>query len=411
MLEANPVIIVGGGLAGLACAIELQQGGLNPLILEDADAVGGRVRTDRVAGFLLDRGFQVYLSAYPEAGKLLDLAALDLRSFRSGALVFSGGKLRRVMDVFRHPQYLLGSALARIGSVADKLRVAKLRFQRRRMQAASDPSTAEFLTDFGFSQRMIDGFFRAFYGGIFLERELRTSSRMFQFTFQMFSQGAATLPNRGMQAIPDQLAARLPTASIRLNSPVAKVDATSVQLESGQRIAAAAVVLATDSSTTQRFLPAEPNAQAPAWRAVTGLYFSAPVSPLKEAIIALNGDGTGWVNNVCVISDVAPGYAPAGQSLISVSVLGVPTIDALEVAVVTELHGWFGPQVAQWQHLRTYRIPYALPEQPVTPLKQGVELQCGIYLCGDHCTSASIEGAIVSGMTTAAAILGQAVKC
>ena len=337
MPEAKPIIIVGAGLAGLACAHELQKGGFNSLVLEASDAVGGRVRTDLVDGFLLDRGFQVYLSAYPEAGQLLDLVELDLRPFRAGALVFDGRKLCRVMDVFRHPQYLLGSALAPIGSLADKLRVAKLRFQRHPNRASSDPTTAKFLADFGFSPRMVDGFFRAFYGGIFLERDLRTSSRMFQFTFQMFSHGSATLPNRGMQSIPNQLAARLTAKSIRLNCAVVEVDPTSVLLESGERIVASTVVLATDASTTRRFFPDDANTSQPAWRAVTGLYFSALESPLKEAIIALNGVGTGLVNNVCVISDVAPGYAPAGKSLISVSVLGIPTMESLETVVLAEL--------------------------------------------------------------------------
>jgi phytoene dehydrogenase-like protein len=397
------VLIIGGGLAGLACAVRLAEGGLEPLVLEAADAVGGRVRTDRVAGFQLDRGFQVYLSAYPEAGRLLDLEALDLRRFRAGALVFRGGKRHRVMDVFRHPQHLLGSALAPVGTLADKLRVAKLRL-RRNAALGEDRTTEAFLRDFGFSAGMIDGFFRAFYGGIFLERDLRTSSRMFEFTFRMFAEGFATLPAKGMQAIPEQLAARLPRGSIRLNTAARQVDARTVMLENGERLQADAVVVATDANSAGRLLPELVPGEV-AWRAVTGIYFSAPESPLGEPIIALNGGG-GIVNNVCVISDVAPEYAPAGKSLLSVSLLGPSSErDDVETAVLDELAIWFGPQVRRWSHLRTERIRQALPEQAITPLKPGVQNCNGVFVCGDHCQSASIEGAVVSGMETASAVL------
>ncbi|MEX1116798.1 MAG: NAD(P)/FAD-dependent oxidoreductase [Akkermansiaceae bacterium] len=398
------MILIGGGLAGLSCAVRLMEGGARPLLLEASDGVGGRVRTDQVGGFQLDRGFQVYLSAYPEAGRMLNLEALNLQRFRAGALVFKNGKLRRLMDVFRHPKYLLESALAPIGNLADKLRVAKLRFQKPDEAAPQDKTTEEFLRDFGFSKGMIDGFFRAFYGGIFLERDLRTSSRMFEFTFRMFTEGYATLPAKGMQAIPDQLASRLPPGSIRLNAPVRAVSDRSVILESGEMLTADAVVIATDATTAARLLP-DFFPKKIAWRAVTAIYFSAQQSPMNEAIIALNGSAQGQVNNVCVLSDVAPEYAPPRQSLISVSVLGAPEEDDLEATVLTELESWFGPQVREWSHLRTDRIRHALPEQPITPLKTGVQRHHGVFVCGDHCTSASIEGAIVSGIETARSIL------
>lgn len=197
------VLIVGGGLAGLACAIRLHQSGARPLIFEGSDGVGGRVRTDEVDGFLLDRGFQVFLDAYPEAGALLDMDKLDLRAFRPGALIYQTSGMRRIMDVLREPRHLIESALAPVGSLADKLRVARLRWRLMRLSTEEiagheDMTTESYLKHAGFSPAMIDGFFRSFYGGIFLERELQTSSRMFEFTFKMFSQGSATLPSRGM---------------------------------------------------------------------------------------------------------------------------------------------------------------------------------------------------------------------
>jgi phytoene dehydrogenase-like protein len=407
------VLIVGGGLAGLACAVRLHEAGAQPLIVEASDDVGGRVRTDLVDGFRLDRGFQVYLDAYPEAGNFLDLPRLDLRPFQPGALVYLDGRLHRVMDVFRDPRHLLASALAPVGSLADKLRVATLRWRISRstledIATRTDLTTEAYLRRAGFSRRMIDVFFRSFYGGIFLERDLRTSSRMFEFTFQMFARGSATLPAQGMQEIPRQLANRLPAEAIRRNARVTEVQPGKIKLASGEDLEGDVVVVAVDATTAARLLPGLVP-KAPDWRAVTGLYFAAEKSPLREAIIALNGTGRGLINNVCVLSDVAPAYAPPGQALISISVLGAPAIPDLEMQIVAELEPWFGPEVRGWRHLRTDRIERALPEQPpvtgsLGPCFREIE---GIFVCGDHLTSASIEGAIISGLRTADALLRQ----
>jgi phytoene dehydrogenase-like protein len=405
------VLIVGGGLAGLACAVRLHRAGVQPLVIEASDAPGGRVRTDRQDGYLLDRGFQVFLDAYPEAGVLLDKVALDLRPFRPGALVFYEGKLRRVMDVFREPGHLLASAVAPIGSFFDKLRVAQLRWRLGRasieeISGHEDVSTMHYLQGAGFSSQMIDVFFRPFYGGIFLERELRTSSRMFEFTFKMFSEGCATLPAGGMGEITRQLASRLPAGSIRLGESVVEVREDGVVLESGERLGGEAVVVATDATTAARLVPGLAGAE-PVWRSVTCLYFAADRSPIREAIIALNGTGAGLVNNVCVLSDVAPGYAPPGKSLISVAVLGMARQENLEHLVVAELGAWFGHEVGGWRHLRTEGIERALPEQAAHMGMEGLGFRQlgGVTICGDYLWSASIEGAILSGQRAADALL------
>lgn len=409
---ALPVLIVGAGLAGLACAWRLHQAGIPVRVLEASDGAGGRVRTDRVDGFLLDRGFQVYLSAYPEAGEVLDLEALELHSFEPGALTFDGEKLHRVMDVFRRPSSLLESVKAPVGSMMDKIRVALLRFRALGSSDAAiasrpDVQTQSFLRQFGFSESMIDRFFRAFYGGIFLERELRTSSRMFEFTFKMFSMGSATLPARGMGEIALQLARRLPAETIRINSVVAAVNKNTVALVGGEEIQGSQVVVATQASQTSLLVPDFKN-QAPEWRSVTNLYFRAAQSPLDEPIIALNTSGRGLVNNLCVPSDISPCYAPKGESLISVTLLGLHDHDDLPESIKAELTAWFGKQVDGWSHLRTDLIKHALPEQlpdthPSEP--SGFQKVDGVWICGDHACSASIEGAITSGNRTAAAIM------
>jgi phytoene dehydrogenase-like protein len=405
----SPVIIVGAGLSGLTCAVRLHEAGVSVRVIEAGDGVGGRVRTDFVDGFLLDRGFQVYLTAYPEAGKLLDLPALQLQPFSAGAFVYNGQKIHRVMDPFRHPGSLLESARAPIGTLLDKLRVALLRFRvvgssREEISNHREMATEEFLRQFSFSPAMIDGFFRSFYGGIFLENELRTSSHMFEFTFKMFSQGSAALPARGMGAIPLQLAHRLPPQTIQLHAAVSAARSNLVILATGEEISASHVVLATHAAQTAEILPSF-RTQAPAWRSVTNVYFSADKSPLGAAMVALNASGSGLVNNFSVPSDISPSYAPAGKSLLSVSLLGIHRSSEIPQQVRTELAAWFGPDTAKWQHLRTDIIRHALPEQlPGTP-SPGTLLLDGVHLCGDHTSSPSIEGAIVSGQQTAAAIL------
>ncbi len=402
------VLIIGAGLSGLACALRLHEARIPFLLLEASDAPGGRVRTDEVDGFLLDRGFQVYLDAYPNAGRLLDLPALALRPFSPGALVYHRGKLHRVMDVFRRPGSLIPSALAPVGTVQDKLRVALLKWRAFRSSLAEiaarpDRATSEYLRDFGFSETMIDVFFRSFYGGIFLERELRTSSRMFEFTFKMFSAGSATLPAGGMGEISRQLAARLPAGSLHLNSPVAALVSGIATLASGEIIAAGQIVVATDAATTAKLLP-DFFPHPVAWRAVTNLYYTSRKSPINEPIIALNGSSEGLVNNVCVLSDVARDYAPPGQHLISVTVLGLNDRPDLPAAVKSELTAWFGAEAREWRHLRTDRIEHALPEQLPGGEKPS-SLPPGLHLCGDFLTSASIEGAVTSGLATAESLI------
>lgn len=405
------VLIVGAGLAGLCCARRLHQEGRRFLILEASDGVGGRIRTDIAEGYRLDRGFQVFLTSYPEAKRQLDYHALRLKPFQPGALIRYRGKFHELADPWRRPSAALPTAFSPIGSIADKLRVARLRYRVLRGSLEDrfrDPETTtlQALRENGFSDSMIDRFFRPFLGGIFLDDNLFTSSRMFQFVFRMFSLGEACLPEAGMEAIPRQLAATLPPDSIRFGAKVAHVRSNSVTLESGEELHCSNVVVATDGATAGCLL-AHP--EPVAWQGVTCLYFAAPTPPVERPILVLNGDGAGPINNLCVPTTVVPSYASAGSSLVSVTVLGAhPDVAVLQAEVQTQLKDWFGTQAEGWRHLRTYCIPHALPRQfppALAVVERTVRTTAGVYVCGDHLDNASINGAMVSGRRCAESLL------
>jgi phytoene dehydrogenase-like protein len=404
--ESVETLVIGAGLAGLAAAVRLHEAGREVLVLEASDAVGGRVRTEEIDGFLLDRGFQVYLDAYPESGRFLDLPALDLHPFEPGALVWKGGRLRRIMDVFRRPGHLLETALQPVGTPLDKLRVARMRRRLLRNSPEaiwSDPprATIDLLREEGFSGGFVDEFFRGFYGGIFLEDLLATSSRMFEFTFSLFSRGSATLPGKGMQSIPRQVAARLPAGSIRFHSPARAIDGTTVRTDDSE-FTARRIILATDGTTATGLVPER---HSPRWNGTACLQFAAPEAPFPDRLIALRGDRGGIIHHLCAPSNVAPGYAPAGSALVSVSVIGRESVSPdLEARVRRELQEWFGSRTDRWELLSLHRIERSLPVDPpghFAPLPRSG----GVFLCGDHTRSASIEGALGSGLDAAGAVL------
>jgi phytoene dehydrogenase-like protein len=412
---AERVVIVGGGLAGLACATHLRRAGTPFVLLEASDAVGGRVRTDRVDGFLLDRGFQALLTSYPEAQRQLDLAALGLRELYPGALVRAGGRFHRVADPFRRPLDALLAARAPIARPRDYLALARLRGRVRKASVEQilsrrETSAIETLRAAGLSERLVERFFRPFLGGVFLEPDLLTSSRMLDFVLLMFGSGYAALPARGMGAVPAQLARGLPGDAIHLGARVDAVEETTAVLASGERVEGRALVVATEGPEAARLLPGR--VSEPGSRSVTCLYFAADRPPLAGPFLVLDGEGEGPVSNLCVLSETAPSYAPPGQALVSASVLGIPAEhdEILEQRVRQQLAAWFGTEVERWRHLRTYRIDHALPalEPPAFELEdRAVRLGPGLYVCGDHRDTASIQGALVSGRRAAQAVVEQ----
>jgi phytoene dehydrogenase-like protein len=405
------VLIIGAGLAGLAAARHLTAQGVPCLVLEAGDRVGGRIKTDIVRGFQLDRGFQVFLTSYEEPGRILDLDRLRLKHFLSGSLVRFGGKFHAVMDPVRHPAAGLRALFTPVLRWSDGPRLTKLRLE--------DPSspdgrarltTLEYLRARGLSSESIDRFFRPFFGGVFLDHDLHTGAWLFRFLFNRFAAGPAGLPERGMAEIPRVLAEPLDPSDIRLNCRVAAINGTVVQLEGGETVQGSQIVVATDAAGRTDLLPSSSTVQ---WNACTTLYFAAEQAPLDEPTLLLNGEGDagGPIGTMCVPSNVAASYAPAGSALISVTTSrAFPDSDILRDQVRSQLTAWFGAQVGRWEHLATYHIPRALPSfrEARDPTKGTVErVGDNVIVCGDYLENPSIDGAMVSGRRAAEAVLAR----
>lgn len=384
------VAIIGGGIAGLTCATYLERSGkpLDLVLHEASDEVGGRVRTDRVDGFLLDRGFQIFLTAYPEARHLLDYGRLGLRSFIPGAKVHLSSGWTTVADPLREPSKVITTAFSQIATLKDKFALLELwKWCRSRtpeaLLADTTGTTLDLLHRFGMSPQIIERFFRPFFGGVFLESKLETSAKLFAFTFRMFSDGDAALPTQGIDAIPRQLAEGLKRTKICLDSPAeaASLDADAVVVAHGE------------GAGVQ-------------WHGTSNWYFAAGASPMRdEPILALEAvPETGPINNVAVVSDVQPNYSPAGFSLVSAATVGIHEDEA---SVRAHLRKWFGNPVEDWRLLRAMHIRHALPAQPPDLLREVHKSvrQRGHYVCGDWCDTASLNGAMASGRRCAEAIL------
>ena len=411
METSYPTVIIGAGMAGLSCARYLHQAGATPLILEASDAVGGRVRTDLVDGFRLDCGFQILLTAYPEARRLLNYDALDLQAFRSGAMIRQQGDFTEMNNPMREPLTIFRALAAPVGTLGDKLRLVELMREVNTVARAQDffrdegTSTLEYLQNYGWSDDMISTFFKPFFGGVFLENDLMTSSNFFRFVFKQFYNGDAVLPAHGMQAIPQQLAAGLPAGTLRLNSPVAAVEGQTVRLENGESFRADNVVLATDAATADRLLG---NKVPREYNVTTCTYFAADRSPLAKKMLVLNPNRLSVVHHLCIPSDIAPGYAPGGQSLISVSTQGLDLADDVKLAadIRLELGEWFGGEVQAWRHLRTYHLPHALLRYEAGSTPQPLQVGQNLFRCGDYTAYPSLNAAMQTGREVAELIVG-----
>ncbi len=400
------IVIIGAGIAGLTCAKYLKDAGIDALILEASDAVGGRVRTDVVEGFRLDRGFQVLLTSYPEAEKILNYEDLNFHELPSGA------RIRRRNDFFVMPNPLKNlltapqALFSPVGTLFDKAKVLQLNFETNNAaepDQASDKSaesTMKFLKKFGYSDAIIKQFFQPFFGGVFLERELQTNSALFKFLYHQFGKGEVVVPADGMQAIPEQIAAHLSPDQIRLNTPVQKIVGTTVYLENGETVEAEKIVVATDANAAAKLLGETPQTK---FNGTNCFYFTSD-QPLKlsgEPYLVINSNADEIINHVLIASAVAPSYAPSGKTLISVNIIGNKDFAFAVEEVNAELTDWFGDG-HNWRHLKTYKIPDALPQFfEKSSAENNLKISENIYRCGDYTAYPSLNAAMKTGREVA----------
>lgn len=413
MAEHHDVVIAGAGLAGLSAARQLAIHGVDVLVLEAADGVGGRVRTDVVDGLQLDRGFQLFNPAYPEAARVLDYAALDLKPMTAGVIVaLEDGRRARLGDPRCKPAWAADAARSATGSLASKARFARLAWQCSRspvddMLDGPDFSAEVLLRSAGLDDALIDRVMRPFLAGVFLEPDLATSRRFLQLVLRSFLRGTPSVPAAGMQAIPGQLHDSLPPGTVRLNTPVAAVTGRTVTTP-GCDFTADAVIVATDPGSAGGLVP---SLEIPRGNSVTTWYHLAPSDAVLndgDPVLVVDGGRRGPVVNSVVMSYAAPTYATGGRTLVSSSVLGAADSVEDERRVRTHLSVLYGVDTSRWEPVRAYAIPYALPAMlPPLDVRRPISIADGLFVAGDHRDTASIQGAMVSGRRAADAVLAR----
>lgn len=389
------IAIIGGGLSGLVAAKVLSENSIEFTLFEKTNSIGGRVKSDHENGFTFDHGFQVLLNSYPQIKKHINIKDLKTKSFAPGATIYqSPGKMMKIGDLTRRPGDLLSTALAPIGGIIDKINILRLRSKH----GDSSKSARSLLIDMGFSEKIIQSFFKPFFSGVFLEKELKTQSDYFLFLYNRFSEGLATLPAEGMQALP-KLLARDFEDKIKLNSKVDRVTKESDHYKvtvNGEDHKFDKVILAVEAPIINKIWP---GVKAPEERrVVTTVYFESETPPSNGDYLLLNGSGSGRVNHIAFLSQVQPSYAPAGRQLISVNILDTNEVKPDEI--LKEIQSWKTIDCKDWKFLKSYPIQYAQPDSFWSGNKD-IEIEENMFLAGDFTQTPSIEGAMIAGETAA----------
>lgn len=416
------VVIIGAGLAGLSCALKLQQLGHEVVVLEAAGRVGGRMGSRRVDGHIVDRGFQVLFTHYPMVQELVDVRALKPHTIDAGAIVRVDDRFYEFHNPLQdhNPMDLWKTIRAPFITWKDKLLVAKLTLELagttadKLLHGRPLGSMREYLERTGFSETFIENFIRPFFGGIFLTQDMTADARIFRFYWKMLVigvTGAVVLPDEGMQAVPDQLARRIGWHRIRLGTRVAELKrergrVTGVVLESGEVLEADAVAIATaypDAASLSR-LPV-----AFTGHGTANLYFESRNPLITAKRVILNGNPTGKIDLVCQISNINPNYAPEGKHQIAIQLLENPPIDdeALCRKIQEEVKSWVPDHdVAAWKPIEVVRVPFGQYDQDEAVMQHlpNARLEDGLYLASEMLYQSSYEGALRGGKLAACAI-------
>ncbi|QIJ62210.1 NAD(P)/FAD-dependent oxidoreductase [Streptomyces sp. JB150] len=431
------VVVVGAGIAGLSAALRLAHAGVTTAVLEAGPGVGGRMSTEQVDGFRLDRLGQPLFTSYPELRLTPGLDALALRLFAPGVLLHSDGRRHRagapvagrsargalnaVRALASAPRATpvrgrgsaaavpppRGRATAPVGGAVDQARLGSALARiagtpLERLLSRPELPAAQALAARGLPPRTVDGFLRPLLAALLCDPDLTTSSRCADLALRAFAGGRMAVPQGGAAVLPELLARALPAGSVRTGVRVTSVSTTTVTTAEHGEFRCRAVLVATDARAAAELLP---GLRVPDFHPVTVVHHTTDDVPATGAALLLDADRGGPVAHTAVLSSVDPSRAPAGRALISSTVLGPPPPD-LDTAVRTHLARLYGTSTARWETLAVHHTADAMPAmRPPHDLRRPVRLLTGLYVCGDHRDSSTVQGALRSARRAAAAIL------
>jgi protoporphyrinogen oxidase len=402
------IYIVGAGVSGLVAAQVLENQGYQPVILEASDRAGGRVKTDIKKGFQLDHGFQVLLSSYPAAQKYLDFKALKLQELKPGAVIFNNGKQQIIGDPLRDISTLFSTLFSGIGTLSDKFKIFQLNLKLKNKSieaifSSDEISTKAYLQEFGFSSQIITQFFTPFFTGIFLENELTTSSRMFEFVFKMFGEGLAVLPKGGMEEISKQLVANLSNTTFQYNTQVSSVSNEEIILHTGEKLVSTATIIATDASKLVRDAPSKNLI----WKSCQTLYFTTNKRVIEKPMIGLVSKKDSLINNIFYHTSVAT-HSNNTEELLSVTVVKEHQLTEEQLIATVTKQLQEECTIDHLTFLAVYHIKKALPDlkdikYEVSPPE--TQLSSGIFLAGDVQLNGSLNAAMIAGENAALQVI------
>ena len=404
MQDKKEIYIIGAGISGLIAAYELEQGGYRPIIIEQTDEVGGRVKTINEKGYALDLGFQVLLSAYPLANRYLDMDKLQLCNLASGAWIYANGKSYLIGDPLRNWKVIVPTLLADIGSVRDKLRILKLnqRLKHKSLEEifeSPERTTEEYLVEFGFSIKIVERFFKPFFAGIFLEPNLRTSSRMFEFIYKMFGEGYASIPKLGIGEISKQLKSKLHRTKFIFKCEAEKVTNEHIIIRSGEKKPHDGVIIASNASS---LLPGLED-QEIEWKGCMCLYFEVDQTNIPNKTIALISEPGNYANNLYAYRDTS-----TGKTILSATTLQHSKKSDKEIidAISAEVKKYAGSSLVSY--IQHYRINQALPDVQdlrMTAQPSDIQILENVFLAGDYLFNGSLNAAMESGRLAALGVI------
>ena len=402
--------IVGAGVSGLIAAKVLESNGFFPIILEATDRVGGRVKTDLVDGYQLDHGFQVLLTAYPAVKEHLDLESLELQQLLSGAVIFKNKRQKIIGDPSKDLSLLLSTLFSGIGSFSDKLNVLRIRRKLKKKSLSEifsekEKPTLSYLRDEGFSKRMINDFFQPFFSGIFLETQLETSSRMFEFVYKMFGEGNVAIPKEGMEAIPKQLCENLTQTTIALNTEVSAIKDKEITLTDGTKLESHCTIVATEAN----HLLKGSKSHRTEWKSCHTLYFETENSVIRKKLIGLIPEEGTLINNIFYPTYIATA-SKGNKELLSVTVINDQNHSEVELIESVKRELWMHCGIDVIRLIKHYHIPKALPKlenlnDRVLPSETAADHH--VFLAGDVVLNGSLNAAILSGEAAALGAIEQ----